>query len=88
MKGQDAIVSAINGARNPNQDTLLETTAEAGVRRFLPIHFAFDTQREGFAEVAPVTPLKEGPIDRLKALEKKGMSWTAVITGSWVGFVS
>lgn len=88
LKGQDAVICTIGTANNADQDALIDAAAEAGVKRFLPSHFALDNQREGIAEVAPVTVLKEAPIGKLKALEGTGMSWTAVVTGSWVDFVS
>lgn len=88
LKGQDAVVCAIGTAQLGLQYLLIEAAAEAGVKRFIPSHWAFDSQREGFAEVAPVAALKEGPISKLKDLQSTGMSWSAIITGSWVDFVS
>lgn len=88
FKGQDAVVCAISTAFNTSQDTLIEAAAEAGVKRFIPSHWYLDSQREGIAEAAPVVVLKEGPIAKLKGLQSTGMTWTAVVTGSWVDFVS
>jgi NAD(P)-dependent dehydrogenase (short-subunit alcohol dehydrogenase family) len=85
LRGQDAVVCCIDTVGNDSQEKLIDAAAEAGVKRFLPCHWAFDHLAEGFREVAPVWVLKEGPIERLR---KKGVGWTAVITGSWIDFVS
>ena len=84
LRGQDAVVCAIDHVGNLSQERLIDAAAEAGVRRFVPSHWAFDHMAEGFKAVAPVWVLKESPIQRLR---EKGLPWTAIVTGSWVDFV-
>lgn len=85
LRGQDAVVCAIDHVGNESQERLIDAAAEAGVKKFVPSHWAFDHLAKGFRDVAPLWVLKEGPIQRLR---DKGLTWTAIVTGTWIDFVS
>jgi len=93
FRGQDAVVCTIGSTSNTLQDTLIDAAAEAGVRRFIPSHFAFDhlAEKDGLplSEIIPVGSLKEAPVKKIEDLRAAGskMEWTAVVTGPWVDFV-
>ena len=66
---------------------MIDAAIEAGVKRFLPSEFGFDTEDDRTLEVAPCTIMKKDPIEHLKARKDK-ISWTSIVNGLWLDWVS
>ncbi|KAI2631367.1 NAD(P)-binding protein [Hypomontagnella submonticulosa] len=84
LRGQDAVVSALNDAGITKQYNLIEAAIKAGVKRFIPSDFGSDT----FNEKATRLPGYKRKVDIHHALEKaaanSSLTWTAVINGPWL----
>ena len=66
---------------------MIDAAVEAGVKRFIPSEFGFDTEDDRTLEVAPCTIMKKDPVDYMKAREDR-MSWTSIVNGLWLEWVS
>jgi NmrA-like family len=88
FQGQDAVVSTISTSSLTEQKRVIDAAVEAGVKRFIPSDFGWDTSGPISLEVAPCTVMKKDPVEYLREKEKDGMSWTSIINGLWVDWVS
>ena len=89
FKGQDAVVSVLGAAGLAEQSKLIDAAAKAGVKRFLPSEFGSDARNDKATALVPVFGLKLQAIEQLRALESKGLTWTAILAGpafDWVSF--
>ena len=66
---------------------MIDAAIEAGVKRFIPSEFGFDTEDDRTLEVAPCTIMKKDPVEYLKSREDK-ISWTSIVNGLWLEWVS
>lgn len=66
---------------------MIDAAIEAGVKRFIPSEFGFDTEDDRTLEVAPCTIMKKDQVEYLKAREDK-ISWTSIVNGLWLEWVS
>ncbi|MCJ1313026.1 hypothetical protein MMC25_006702 [Agyrium rufum] len=81
LKGQDAVVSALNHVAMSSQRALIEAAVSAGVQRFIPSEFGSDTLNPK-AEVMPVFAQKKADQKVLTELAAQGkMSYTLIATG-------
>ncbi|KAI1628043.1 hypothetical protein EDD37DRAFT_624079 [Exophiala viscosa] len=83
LKGQDAVVSAMATFHLEQQFPIIDAAAEAGVRRFIPSEYGVDTSDPSVTNLVPLTGLKRDAVERLKAKESTGMSWTGLIVGAF-----
>ncbi|TVY89116.1 Isoflavone reductase-like protein, partial [Lachnellula willkommii] len=81
FKGQDAVVSALGAAGMGEQLKIIDAAAAAGVQRYLPSEYGSNTQNAKATGLVPAFGFKVGVIERLRGLEAKGLSWTAIETG-------
>lgn len=85
--GQDIVICAITTSGLGDQMIIARAAVEAGVKRYIPAEFGLDTSTELSLKVAPSTYLKKDVIKYLRENEDR-TSWTAVITGLWIDWVS
>lgn len=86
LKGQDAVVSALNHAALNQQRTLLDASVSAGVQRFIPSEYGSDTLNPK-AAVLPLFAQKKKEQQYLEDLAAKGkVSYTIVINGPFLDF--
>ena len=88
FKGQDAVVSTISTSSLTEQKRVIDAAVEAGVKRFIPSEFGWDTSGDVALEVAPCTVMKRDPVAYLREKEETGMSWTSICNGLWMDWVS
>jgi nucleoside-diphosphate-sugar epimerase len=69
--------------RQSIQTSIVEAAAQAGVKRFIPSEYGIDTSIPAVEDVVPLTKPKRDTIAQLRAFESKGLSWTAIIVGSF-----
>lgn len=82
FKGQDAII-ATTPATTP-QKVFINAAIKAGVKRFLPSEFGGYPRDPRALAIAPAFQSKNDIVDYLKSQESTGLSWTALITGSFI----
>ena len=85
--GQDAVICTVATSNLTGQRRMIDAAVEAGVKRFIPSEFGFDTEDNRTLEVAPCTIMKKDPVEYLKAREDK-ISWTSIVNGLWLEWVS
>lgn len=83
FKDQDAIVSTLATFSTSTQRTIIDAAIATGVKRFLPSEYGVDTSLPQLAEFLPAAAKKQEMVQYLKSQEDKGLSWTAVIVGSF-----
>ncbi|KAJ0302566.1 hypothetical protein COL5a_001509 [Colletotrichum fioriniae] len=88
LRGQDAVVSAINPAGWPHQYELIDAAVEAGsVKHFIPSDFTSLSTNPAVAEL----PYYKDAVAIQKHLKKRadesGMKWTIIATGPLLGCV-
>ena len=88
FKGQDAIVCTIATSNLTDQKRVIDAAVEAGVKRFIPSEFGWDTSGAIALEIAPCTSMKIDTVAYLKGKEGAGMSWTSICNGLWADWVS
>ncbi|PQE33481.1 isoflavone reductase family protein [Rutstroemia sp. NJR-2017a WRK4] len=89
FQGKDAVVSMLPIAALADQGVVIEAAIAAGVKRFIPSEYGFDSSNPA-AHAA--VPLFEGKKKHLELLASKEnvISWTALITGlffDWTFFL-
>lgn len=87
FKGQDAVVSTISTSSLTEQKRVIDAAVEAGVKRFIPSEFGWDTSGDVAMEIAPCMVMKKDPVAYLREKERTGMSWTSICNGLWVDWV-
>ena len=84
LKGQDAIVSALNHAFLAHQRALLDAAVSAGVQRFIPSEYGSDTFNPKAAPL-PVFAHKKAAQQYIEGLAAEGdISYTIVINGPFL----
>lgn len=96
LAGQDAVVCTIATSEAGNQKILADAAVAAGVRRFIPSEFGFNTRLGKISHPVvaklPYMVEKKETVDYLEELAAKnsGFTWTGLATNmwlDWVGFV-
>ncbi|KAL8935425.1 MAG: hypothetical protein Q9216_005429 [Gyalolechia sp. 2 TL-2023] len=83
LKGQDALINLLPSLSAKEANTIADTAAEAGVKRYIPPEFGSDTGNPEVVALIPVFAGKAEMTEYLKTKESAGMSWTAVINGAF-----
>ncbi len=81
FQGQDAVVSLVSPFVCQIQKHIIDAAVEAGVKRFIPAEFGYDTTNANAISLLPALQIRVDIVNHLKAQESKGLSWTAFITG-------
>jgi len=85
----DAVVSNLSGpALGQAQLALIDAAKGARVKRFFPSEFGADTNNEKVLELVEMLRGKKQVVDYLRTKEGDGFTWTAVITGLFLDYVS
>ena len=86
LKGQDAVVSALNHAALDHQRALLDASVSAGVQRFIPSEYGSDTLNPK-AALLPLFAHKKTAQQYIEELAAQGqISYTIVINGPFLDF--
>ncbi|KAL2211243.1 NAD(P)-binding protein [Sarocladium strictum] len=85
--GQDAVVSTLATANIDEQKIVVDAVAAAKVKRFVPSEFGSDTSVDDLDTVAPFLKEKQNFMNYVKSKESEGLSWTAMITGSFIDWM-
>lgn len=83
FKGQDAIVSCMSPWVTELQKRVIAAAVEAGVKHFIPAEFGNDTTNANGAAILPPLQIRADIVSYLKEQEQSGLSWTAIVTGSF-----
>jgi nucleoside-diphosphate-sugar epimerase len=81
FKGQDAVISTINGDGLQVQKTIVDAAISAGVKIFFPSEFGIDTSDPNAAKIIPFLKAKVELLDYLQTKEEK-LSWTSIVINS------
>jgi len=81
FEGQDAIVVAIGQVNVAEQKSMIDAAIAAGVRRYIPAEFGFDTRNPKYQALVPLLKNKADVMDYLRTKESATFSWTALATG-------
>ncbi|KAI0377198.1 NAD(P)-binding protein [Hypomontagnella monticulosa] len=84
LRGQDAVVSALNDAGIPKQFNLIEAAIKAGVKRFIPSDFGSNTFNEKSEKLPGYKPKVDTHDALAKAAANSDLTWTVVINGPWL----
>lgn len=86
LRGQDAVISALNHAVLSNQRALLDAAVSAGVQRFIPAEFGSDTLNPK-AGPLPLYTAKKAEQKYFTELAAAGkISYTIIFTGPFLDF--
>ena len=86
LKGQDAVISALNHAFLNHQRSLLDAAVSAGVQRFIPSEYGSDTFNPK-AEKLPLFNHKKNEQRYIEDLAAQGkITYTVVINGPFLDF--
>jgi hypothetical protein len=88
FRGQDAVISVIGGSGLGDQKLHVDAAVEAGVKRFMPSEFSTEDNSEAAQQLLPFFKTKTDLLDYLKEKEKEGLSWTALVCGPLLDWVS
>lgn len=88
MKGQDAVISVIGGMGFGDQKDIIDAAVKARVKRFYPSEFGINGQSKAVQELTPFFAVKQEILDYLVSKEKDGLTWTALIIGAVLDWVS
>lgn len=83
FQNQDAVVSTVSNTVSAQQSTFIDAAIASGVKRFLPAEYGVDTQSPAISTVLPAVMNKITTLDYLKEKESTGISWSALIVGSF-----
>ena len=84
LRGQDAVVSALNHTAFDHQRSLLDASVSAGVQRFIPSEYGSDTLNEK-AAVLPLFASKKVEQRYIKELADRGkIGYTLVTSGPFI----
>jgi uncharacterized UPF0146 family protein len=88
FEGQDAVISLVGAAGLDEQKNIIDVAAQVGVTRFIPSEFGNDTTQPENLRLVPLYGQKKEVVDYLKTKQSAGMTWTAVINGCLLDWVS
>jgi hypothetical protein len=83
FRDQDAVVSLISPWAAKVQEHIIDAAVEAGVKRFIPAEFGYDTLNPNAIALLPGLQVRVDVINHLKSQETKGLTWTAIATGGF-----
>lgn len=78
-------MSAVGNNATADQKKLIDAAIEAGVQRFFPAEYGYDTRNKTALELMPLFNMKKEIVEYLKS-KKDQISWTGVLTGPFVDF--
>ena len=81
FRGQDAVVCLISPWACEAQQHIIDVAVKAGVKRFIPAEFAYDTTNANAIAILPALQVRADIVKYLKTQERHGLSWTVIITG-------
>ena len=93
LTGQDAVVSAVGPLGTEIQKTVIDAAIAAGVRRFVPSEYGYDTinwPKGMIADIAFAMKSKKEVLDYLVQKTKEegcGLNWTGVGSGAFLDWV-
>jgi hypothetical protein len=88
LKGQDAVISVVGGTGFGDQKIIVDAAVEAGVKRFFPSEFGINGQSDAVKKLTPFFAAKQDLLDYLVEREKDGLTWTSLIVGALLDYVS
>jgi hypothetical protein len=88
LKDQDAVISVIGGTGFGDQKNIIDAAIKAGVKRFFPSEFGINGRSKAVRELTPFFAVKQEILDYLVKKEKDGLTWTALIIGAVLDWVS
>lgn len=80
---QDAIISAIAALSALQQNAIIDAAVQAGVQRFIPSEYGIDSSDSRAGRYVPLIAKKQEVIAYLRTKESAGLSWSAVVVGSF-----
>jgi len=87
FRGQEIVICATATTNLASQLSIVDAAVKAGVKRFVPSEFGFDSSTPTALEHAPCLKPKRDAVEYLRSVENTGMTWTSFITGlvlDWV----
>ena len=88
LRGQDAVISVVGGTGFEGQKDIINAAVKAGVKRFFPSEFGINGRSGAVRKLTPFFAVKQEILDYLVNKEKDGLTWTALITGVVLDWVS
>jgi hypothetical protein len=88
LKGQDVLISVVGGTGLGDQTGMIDAAVKAGVKRFFPSEFGINGQSEAVKQLTPFFAVKQQVLEYLVEKEKDGLTWTSLITGVLLDWVS
>jgi hypothetical protein len=79
--GQDAVVSLVSPWACQIQKHIIDVAVKAGVKRFIPAEFGYDTTNANAVALLPALQIRVDIVEYLRTQERNGLTWTALITG-------
>lgn len=70
------------------QKNMIDACVQAGVKRFFPSEFGVNGQSEASHKLTPLFAVKREILAYLVEKEKEGLTWTALIVGPILDWVS
>lgn len=83
FRGKNAIVSCISPWAWDIQQRIIDVAVKAGDQRFKPAVFTYDTANAKAIAILPPLQIRADEVNHLKAQESAGLTWTAIVTGSF-----
>lgn len=81
LTGQDAVVSLVSPWACQIQKHIIEVAVKAGVKRFIPAEFGYDSGNANAIAILPALQIRVDIVEYLRTQERNGLTWTALITG-------
>lgn len=88
LKGQDAVISVVGGTGFGDQKGIIDAAVKAGVKRFFPSEFGVNGRSEAVKQLTPFFAAKQEVLDYLVVREKDGLTWTSLVVGAVLDWVS
>jgi len=71
-----------------DQKGIIDAAVKAGVKRFFPSEFGINGRSEAVRQLTPFFAVKQEMLDYLVEKENDGLTWTCLITGVLLDWVS
>ncbi|EPE31218.1 NAD(P)-binding Rossmann-fold containing protein [Glarea lozoyensis ATCC 20868] len=84
FKNQDVVVCLMSPWACESQKQIIDAAVKAGVKRFIPAEFAYDSTNANAIKHLPALQIRANIVTHLQAQESKGLTWTAFITGPFL----
>lgn len=84
FKGQDVVVCLMSPWACESQQHIIEAAVKAGVQRFIPAEFAYDSTNANAIKLLPALQIRADIVQHLQAQEVNGLTWTSFITGPFL----